>query len=72
MFEDEDNDPANPEALNTDHRSFADELSDTTKSNHNNDADHASFVDAASEKATAQPPKRSSGGFTDEDDLFEL
>jgi hypothetical protein len=72
MFEDEDNDPANPKALTTDHRSFADELSDTAESTHDNDAHHASFVDAALEKATAQPPKRSSGGFTDEDDLFEL
>jgi hypothetical protein len=31
-----------------------------------------SFVDAALKKATAQPPKRSSGGFADEDDLLEL
>ncbi|KAK1677041.1 hypothetical protein QYE76_037889 [Lolium multiflorum] len=72
MFEDEDNDPANPEALTTDHRSFADELSDTAESNHDNHADHAPFVDAASEKTTAQPPKRSSGGFADEDDLLEF
>jgi hypothetical protein len=72
IFEDEDNDPANPEALTTDHRSFADELSDTAESNHDNDADHSFLVDAASEKATAQPPKRSSGGFTDEDDLLDF
>jgi hypothetical protein len=72
MFEDEDNDPANPEALTTDHRSFADELSDTTESNHDNDAHHAFLVDATSEKATAQLPKRSSGGFADEDDLLDL
>jgi hypothetical protein len=32
-FEDEDNDPANPEALSTDHRSFADDISDTAESN---------------------------------------
>jgi hypothetical protein len=41
MFEDEDNDPANPGALTIDHRSFADELSDTSELNHDNDADHA-------------------------------
>jgi hypothetical protein len=72
MFEDEDNDPANPEALTTDHRSFADELSDTMESNHDNDADHAFLVDAASAKATAQPPKRSSSAFAEEDDLLDL
>jgi hypothetical protein len=71
-FEDEDNDPANFEALTTDHRSFADDLSDTTESNHDNDADHAPFVDAAPEKANTQPAKRPSGGFADEDDLLDL
>ena len=65
VFEDEDNDPTNPEAHSADHRSFADDLSDTAESNHDNDADHAPFVDAAPEKASAQPPKRPSGGFTD-------
>jgi hypothetical protein len=36
------------------------------------DADHAAFVAAAVEEATASPAKRSSGGFADEDDLFDL
>ncbi|KAK1643005.1 hypothetical protein QYE76_060810 [Lolium multiflorum] len=70
--EDEDNDPANPEALSTDPKSFADDISDTTESNHDDDADRAAFVDAAAEKANVQPPKRSSGGFADEDDFFDL
>ncbi|KAK1691856.1 hypothetical protein QYE76_008553 [Lolium multiflorum] len=70
--EDEDNDPANPEALSTDPKSFADDISDTAESNHDDDADRAAFVDAAAEKANVQPPKRSSGGFADEDDLFDL
>jgi hypothetical protein len=71
-FEDEDNDPANPEVLFTYHRSFADDISDTMESNHDNDDDHAAFVDAAPEKANTQTSKRPSGGFADEDDLFDL
>jgi hypothetical protein len=71
-FEDEDNDPANPEALSTDHRSFADDVNDTAESNHDNDVDHAPFIDAVPEKASAQSPKRPSGGFADEDDLLDL
>jgi hypothetical protein len=68
----EDNDPANLEALSTDHRSFADDISDTAVSNHDDDADHTSFVDAAPEKANIQSSKRSSGDFADEDALFDL
>jgi hypothetical protein len=68
----EDFDPANPEALSTDHRSFADDISDTAESNHDNDADHAAFVDAAPEKANTHSSKRPSGGFADEDNLFDL
>ncbi|KAK1670877.1 hypothetical protein QYE76_059036 [Lolium multiflorum] len=71
-FEDEDDEPPNPEALSTDHRSFADDISDAAESNHDDDADHAAFVDAAPEKANVQPSKRPSGGFADEDDLFDL
>ena len=48
--EGEDNDPANPEASSADHRILNDELTDTTESNHDNDADRAPFVDAAPEK----------------------
>jgi hypothetical protein len=39
---------------------------------HDDDADHAAFVDAAAEKAEALPSKRPSSGFADEDDLFDL
>ncbi|KAK1662155.1 hypothetical protein QYE76_050314 [Lolium multiflorum] len=39
---------------------------------HDDDADHAAFVDAAAEEAEALPSKRSSGGFADEDDLWDL
>ncbi|KAK1647597.1 hypothetical protein QYE76_065402 [Lolium multiflorum] len=70
--EDEDNDPINPEAFSIDPRSFADDMSDTAESYHDDDAHCAAFVDAAAEKANALPPKRSSGGFADEDDLFDL
>jgi hypothetical protein len=72
VLEEEENDLANPEAFSADHRSFADDLSDTAESNHDNDADRAPFVDAAQEKTSAQPPKRPSGGFADEDDLLDL
>ena len=72
VLEEEDNDPANPEAFSADHRSFADDLSDTAESNHDNDADRAPFVDAAPEKASTQPPKRPPSGFADEDDLLDL
>ncbi|KAK1615548.1 hypothetical protein QYE76_021065 [Lolium multiflorum] len=41
-------------------------------STHDDDADRAAFVDAAAEKADAPPSKRSSGGFADEADLYDL
>jgi hypothetical protein len=70
ILEGDDNDLANPEAFSVDHRSLADDLSDTAESNHDNDVDRAPFVHAAPEKPSAQPPKRPSGGFADEDDLL--
>ena len=70
VLKDEDNDPANPEAFSADHRTLADELTNTAESNHDNDADRAPFVHAAPEKPSAQPPKRPSGGFADKDDLL--
>jgi hypothetical protein len=39
---------------------------------HDDDTDHAAFVDAAMEEAKASLVKRPSGGFADEDDLFDL
>jgi hypothetical protein len=51
-------------------KAYDDALFDTAKSSHGNEADRTPFVHAASEKASAQPPRRSSGGFADEDDLL--
>jgi hypothetical protein len=69
-FPTEDIDPTNLEASFAVHRTYDDALLDTAESNHGNKADRAPFVHAALEKASAQPPQRSSGGFTDEDDLL--
>ncbi|KAK1558113.1 hypothetical protein QYE76_018900 [Lolium multiflorum] len=69
----------NPEASFIDPQSLVDDISDTAVSIHDDDADRAdddadraAFVDAAAEKADKLPSKRSSGGFADEDDLFDL
>jgi hypothetical protein len=70
--EDEHDDPMNPEASFIDPQSPADDISDTAGSSHDDDADRVAFVDAAAEKADALPSKRSSGGFADEDDLYDL
>jgi hypothetical protein len=70
--EDEDNDPMNPEAFSIDPKSLADDTSDIAESIHDDDADRTAFVDASAEKVNVQPSKRSSGGFVDEDDLFDL
>jgi hypothetical protein len=45
-------------------------LFDTAESSHGDEAVRAPFVRAAPEKASAQLPKRSSGGFTDKDDFL--
>ncbi|KAK1628758.1 hypothetical protein QYE76_003073 [Lolium multiflorum] len=65
-------DPINPEAILIDPKSAANDISDTAGSMHDDDADHAAFVDAAAEEAEALASKRSSGGFADEDDLWDL
>jgi hypothetical protein len=62
----------NPEAFSIDPKSLADDTSDRAESIHEDDVDRAAFVDAAVEKANVQSSKRSSGGFADEDDLFDL
>jgi hypothetical protein len=59
----EDINPASLEASSAIHRTCDDALFDTAESSHGNEADRAPFVRAASEKASAQLPKRSSGGF---------
>jgi hypothetical protein len=71
-LEDEHDDPMNPEASSIDPQSLADDRSDTTGSIHDDDADCATFVDAVAEKADVLPLKRSSGGFADEEYLFDL
>jgi hypothetical protein len=38
----------------------------------NDDADHDAFVNAVAEEARASPTKRSTGGYADEDDLFDM
>jgi hypothetical protein len=70
--EDEDNDPMNPEAFSVDPKSLADDTSQTAESIHDDDADRTPFLDAAVEKVNVLPSKRSSGGFTDQDDPFDL
>ncbi|KAK1660757.1 hypothetical protein QYE76_048916 [Lolium multiflorum] len=70
--EDEHDDTMNPEASSIDPQSLADDISDTMGSIHDDDADRTAFVDAAAEKSDMLPSKRSSGGFADEDDLFDI
>ncbi|KAK1617954.1 hypothetical protein QYE76_023471 [Lolium multiflorum] len=43
VLEDEDNDHANPEAFSADHRSFVDDLSDTSELNHDNGQEAANI-----------------------------
>ncbi|KAK1618977.1 hypothetical protein QYE76_024494 [Lolium multiflorum] len=68
----EDNSPFNHEAPSAEyHKILDDELTDTTESSqHDNDVDRVPFVDAAPGTFAAQPPKRPSGGFADEDELL--
>ena len=56
----------------TDLPSSADDAGVADGSMRNDDADHDTFVDAAAEEARASPVKRSTGGFADEDDLFDM
>nr|XP_051207017.1 uncharacterized protein LOC127322099 [Lolium perenne] len=69
---DERDDPMNCEANFSNPPPQANDISDTAGSMRDDDADHAAFVDAAAEDARASPVKRPSGGFADEDDLFDL
>ncbi|KAK1670269.1 hypothetical protein QYE76_058428 [Lolium multiflorum] len=47
-------------------------MDQTDGSVRNVDADRDTFVDAAADGAKASPAKRSTGGFADEDDLFDI
>ncbi|KAK1643738.1 hypothetical protein QYE76_061543 [Lolium multiflorum] len=60
------------EAAHTDLPSSADDAGVMDGSMRNDDANHDTFVDAAAEEARASPVKRSTGGFADEDDLFDI
>jgi hypothetical protein len=71
-LEDEYNGPIDFEAAHTDLPSSADDAGVVDGSTRNDDADHDTFVDAAAEEARASPVKRSTGGFADEDDLFDM
>jgi hypothetical protein len=70
--EDEYNGPIDFEVAHTDLPSLADDADDADGSVRNDDADRDTFVDAAAEEARASPVKRSTGGFADEDDLFDM
>ena len=65
-------DPIDSEAIYTDLPPPANDTCDTAGSVRDDDADHDAFVHAAVEEARASPVKRSTGGFADEDDLFDL
>ncbi|KAK1604700.1 hypothetical protein QYE76_028373 [Lolium multiflorum] len=51
---------------------LANDTCDTAGSVRDDDADHDAFINAAVEEARAPPVNRSTGGFADEDDLFDL
>nr|XP_051230677.1 uncharacterized protein LOC127348824 [Lolium perenne] len=71
-LEDEYNGPIDFEVAHTDLPSSANDAGVADGSMRNDDADHDTFVDAAAEEARASPVKRSTGGFADEDDLFDI
>ncbi|KAK1653003.1 hypothetical protein QYE76_070808 [Lolium multiflorum] len=71
-LEDEYNGPMNLEVAHADLPSSADNTCIADGSVRNVDTDRDTFVDAAAEGARASPAKRSTGGFADEDDLFDI
>jgi hypothetical protein len=62
----------NLEVAHADLRPSADNTCIADGSVRNVDTDHDTFVDAAADGARASPAKRSTGGFADEDDLFDM
>jgi hypothetical protein len=70
--ESEHNDPINSEAAHTDLPSSANDACATEGLVRDDDADRDGFVNAAVEETRASPVKRSTGGFADEDDLFDM
>ena len=65
-------DPIESETVHTDLPLSADGACDTEGSMRDDDADRDTFVNAAVEETRASPVKRSTGGFADEDDLFDM
>ncbi|KAK1630320.1 hypothetical protein QYE76_004635 [Lolium multiflorum] len=65
-------DPIDSGTAHTDLPPPADDACDTEGSMRDDDADHDAFVNAAAEEARASPVKRSTGGFAEEDDLFDM
>jgi hypothetical protein len=70
--EDEYDNPIDSEAAHANLPSSADDACNTEGSVRDDDADHDAFIDAAVEEARSSPAKRSTGGFADEDDLFDM
>jgi hypothetical protein len=73
--EEEENNPIGPEAHSAEcQKKLDDELTDTVElspsDQYDNDVDRVLFVGAAPEVSTVQPPKKPSGVFADEDELF--
>nr|XP_051205467.1 uncharacterized protein LOC127319536 [Lolium perenne] len=72
ISKDEHDDPIDSEAAFINPPPPANDTCDTAGSVHDEEVDHDTFVNAAVEVARASPAKISTGGFADEDDLFEL
>ncbi|KAK1610948.1 hypothetical protein QYE76_034621 [Lolium multiflorum] len=68
----EHDDPIDSEAVFADPPPPANDTCDTAGSVRDDNADHDAFINAAVEEVRAPPAKRSTGGFADEDDLFDL
>ncbi|KAK1653019.1 hypothetical protein QYE76_070824 [Lolium multiflorum] len=68
----EHDDPIDSEAVFADPSPPANDTCDTAGSVRDDDADHDAFINAAVEEVRAPPVKRSTVGFADEDDLFDL
>ncbi|KAK1694653.1 hypothetical protein QYE76_011350 [Lolium multiflorum] len=71
-LEDNHNGPMNLEVAHADLPSSADNTCIADGSVRNINADRDTFVDAAADGVKASPAKRSTGGFADEDDLFDI
>ncbi|KAK1653482.1 hypothetical protein QYE76_071287 [Lolium multiflorum] len=68
----EDDNPIDSEAAHANLPSSADDACNTEGPVRDDDADHDAFIDAAVEEARSSPAKRSTGGFADEDDLYDI